>query len=132
MNWYKRAQKDVESLANKYPKANGKSGDLTVRNEVPNTGSISSSLTDYYEIPGIRNIPISEFFLTGKSYSVEEDNRIKKLEEQIARSKQISPLIVVMDKEGLYILEGSHRADALYNLKSTYIPALLIIDLENT
>jgi hypothetical protein len=36
-----------------------------------------------------------------------------------------------MDKEGLYILEGGHRAEALYNLKAQYLPALLIVDLES-
>lgn len=131
MNWYKLAQIDTQSIANKYPKANGISGDLIVDNDVPNTNSISASLKNYEEIRGIRNIPISEFYLTGISYSIEEDNHIKKIEEQIKQSKHIKPLIVVMDKEGLYILEGGHRAEALYNLKATYLPALLIVDLES-
>lgn len=131
MNWYKLSQIDAQSLANKYPKANGISGDLIVDNDVPNTNSISASLKDYEEIRGIRNIPISEFYLTGISYSIEEDNHIKKIEEQIKQSKHIKPLIVVMDKKGLYILEGGHRAEALYNLKATYVPSLLIVDLEN-
>jgi len=131
MNWYKKAQIDIDLISAKYPKANGISGELSVRNDVPNTSSISASLTDYYEVPGIRNIPLSEFHLTGKSYSIEEDNRIKSLENQIKFSKQINPIIAVLDNEGLYILEGGHRADALYNLGSKVIPAMLIVDLES-
>jgi len=130
---YKIAQ-DIEALINnislKYPVANN-TDNLLIRKDVPNTSSISATLTNYKELPNIRNVPISEFHLTGKSYSIQENERIKQLEEQIKHNKEINPLIVVVDKEGPYILEGGHRADALYNLKAKYIPALVIIDLDN-
>ena len=57
--------------------------------------------------------------------------RCKKLAEQIKESGEISPLIVVEDADGLYILEGSHRYDALYYLGAKSFPALLVIDQNN-
>ena len=75
-------------------------------------------------------MPLSEFDLTGKSYSTSETARIKNLAEEIKMSQEIKPLIVVRDKEGLYILEGGHRAEALYLLGVKYLPAKLVIDLD--
>jgi hypothetical protein len=134
MNWYKKAQSRqdyIKTIDLKYPQANGKSGNLFVRNEIPNTSSISASVGDHYTLRGIRNVPISEFSLTGKSYSVEDNKQIEYLEDKIRESGEINTLIVVIDKDGPYILEGSHRSDALYNIGSQFIPALVIIDLES-
>lgn len=125
MNWYKKSQIIDES---KYPKANGMCDNLTVRNEIPNLSSISASLTNYHEIKDIRNIPMAEWKFTGTSYSPQETNRIKQLAEQIKQSKEINPLIVVVDKNDWYILEGNHRAEALYLLGAKHFPALIIID----
>jgi disulfide oxidoreductase YuzD len=127
MNWYKKAQKVDES---KYPIANGMCDNLIVRKEIPNLSSISASLTNYHEIKGIRNIPMSEWKFTGASYSPQEDNRIKQLAREIKQSGEINPLIVVVDKNDWYILEGSHRAEALYLLGAKRFPALIIIDEE--
>ena len=74
---------------------------------------------------------MSVFTLTGRSYSSSENKCIQSLENQIKESKQISPIIVVMDAKGFYILEGSHRADALYNLGASTVPALIVIDTES-
>ena len=41
----------------------------------------------------------------------------------------IYPLIVVWDEQGLYILEGGHRFDALNMLGIKYFPALVVKDL---
>lgn len=130
MSWYKKAQVNIDEVINKYPVANGVSGNLIVRKDVPNMSSISSSLNNFYTVPNVRNVPMSEFSLTGSSYSPEEDARIKRLEEQIKASMEINPLIVVIDDKGPYILEGGHRADALYNLGAKFIPAKIVIDLE--
>ena len=99
-----------------------------VRDDVPNISSISASLTDYTILPGIREVPMSEFTLTGKSYSVSETNRIKDLAEAIAESREISPLIVVIDAEGPYILEGGHRAEALFLLNAKSFPAMVVLE----
>jgi hypothetical protein len=71
-----------------------------------------------------------EFNISGKSYSVENDKYIEQLTDKIRVSKQISPLIVVIDKEGPYILEGSHRIDALKRLDAKSFPALIVIDYD--
>jgi hypothetical protein len=99
-----------------------------VRKGVPNTDSISSSLDNYTVLPGIREVPMSEFELTGKSYSVSENKWIAELAKKIKESGEISSLIVVVDKEGPYILEGSHRADALYRIGAKSFPAMVVID----
>lgn len=146
MNWYKKAQQrylwedDPElSSANansmkeywdlKYPKAGEVVSGLKVTNNIDNIDSISASLKNYYVYPGIRECPMSEFG-EGGSYSFAENKRSTILADEIKVSRQISPLIVVVDKEGPYILEGSHRFDALYWLSIKSFPALIILDLD--
>lgn len=105
----------------------------TVLAEVPNQDSISAELNDYEILPGIREVPMSEFQgLTGKSYSVSETERISKLADKIATSKTIAPLIVVDDghPDGPYILEGGHRGEALFKLGAKSFPAMVVRDLE--
>lgn len=125
MNWYRESQ--VED----YFLSNGECDGLRVRDEIPNLSSISASLNKWEKVPGVRNIPIENFYLTGKSYSVSEDKRIEDLAERIRYSGEINPLIVIKDSDGLYILEGSHRADALFRLGIRYIPALIVVDAED-
>jgi len=43
-----------------------------------------------------------------------------------------SPLIVVIDSDGPYILEGATRIDAIYNLGIKTFPALVVIDKEDS
>ena len=126
-----KIQQIHSNLAQKYPRAKEIVSGLRVRPDIPNTNSISSSLENYIELEGIREVPMSEFDLTGKSYSVQENNRIRDLAEEIKNNREISPLIVVADNEGLYILEGGHRAEALYLLGIKSIPALVVIDLDS-
>lgn len=128
MNWYKNAN-GINSHS--YTRAGGIVDGREVLDYIPNTDSISASLENYEEVPGIQELPMSAFGLTGQSYSVSENKRISKLTELIRQSNKIAPLIVVEDAEGLYILEGSHRADALYRLKAKSIPALIIRDLDS-
>lgn len=106
-------------------------GRVVRKGEVPNTGSISASLNNYEELQGIREVPMSDFELTGQHYSVEGNKRIADLTEQIKNSKEITPLIVVVDKDGSYVLEGATRVDALYRLGAKSFPAKVIIDLDN-
>lgn len=99
--------------------------------DVPNTSSISASLNEYIALKRIRQVPMSDFDVNGKHYSVEGDNAISRLTEAIRVNKVIKPLIVVVDKEGPYVLEGATRLSALYRLKKKYFPALVIIDTES-
>lgn len=103
---------------------------LTVRREVPNTSSISASLgEDYRILPGIREIPMSVF--GGPKtvfYAADDYKRSEMLAQQIEASGEINPLIIVIDEKGPYILEGSHRYVALWNLKKKSLPAMVVID----
>ena len=120
----------LESASLRYPVVQGSSDGRDVLGFVPNTSSISASLTAYEELPGIRDVPLSEFHLTGKSYSESETKCIIDLAEKIGQSNKIAPLIVVIEPEGSYILEGSHRADALFLLGAKSFPALVVVSLE--
>lgn len=111
-----------------YPIVQGTFQDLRIDHDIPNMSSISSSLDNYTVLEGIRLLPMHEFEVDGKGYSVSMNRGIDSLAREIERSKTIKPLIVVIDEEGPYILEGIHRVNALFNLGYQYFPALLVID----
>lgn len=101
-----------------------------VRGKADNFDSIGASL-DEYEILGYSKVPMSAFdgrFETN-FYSVSDRNRIQALKAKIQASGWVSPLIVVEDAEGLYVLEGGHRLVALYELGAADLPALVVRDL---
>lgn len=109
-------------------------GDLVdgyeVLKDIPNKGSISASLEEYEILPGIRQVPFTAFEVQGKPVygSKTEEADIKDLADQIKSSGKISPLIVVQDEKGFYVLEGAHRWDALRELDARSFPALVVID----
>ena len=129
MNWYKISQEQKT-----YPLARSTISGLTIQNadNIPNLDSIDATLDKYTILTGIREIPTSDFGLTGKHYSVQGNNAIRSLQSQIESSNKITPLIVVVDSEGPYILEGSTRIDALYNMGIKTFPALVVIDESET
>lgn len=102
---------------------NGLCDGRTVREHVPNMDSIGASSTDYFVLPGIREVPLSEF-----PAPPEVTSRTKQLGEDIRESGEISPLIVMVDDEGPYILEGGHRYDAMKIINARAIPAVVVID----
>lgn len=106
---------------------------LKVRPDVPNMASIGSSLNTYKILRGIREVPFSAFADgdTTQYYSKQERDRTLDLASQIKESGEISPLIVVIDADGPYILEGGHRFDALRELSKTSFPALVVRDLDD-
>jgi hypothetical protein len=127
---YEYIIKDLLSKFNKI--TNGLSDSRVVRDDIPNMSSIKASLTDYYIAYGIYDIPLSEFGnLSGKHYSKDGTDKINYLVDAIKASNEINPLIVVIDNEGLYILEGRHRSEALYKLGAKSLPAKLVIDKES-
>ena len=96
---------------------------------VPNMSSIDSSLDDYEILPGIREVSMDEFpSLDGRHYSAQGTKRIKDLEQEIASTGEITPLIVVIDDDGPYILEGATRSEALYRAGAKSFPAKVVID----
>ena len=124
----------IAEATDTYPKAGAIVSGLHVKRDVsvPNTDSISASLTDYEVLPGIREIPVSD--LGGEkslSHSSSDVKRSKELAVRIKDSGQIVPLIVVVDKEGPYILEGAHRYDALVYLGIKSFPAMVVLDQES-
>ena len=102
-----------------------------VRTGIPNMSSIDASVPNSETLSGIREVPMSDFELTGKHYSVEGDKRIAELADQIGKSGEISPLIVVLEKDGPYILEGATRADALKRIGAKSFPAKVVINLDD-
>jgi len=144
MNWYKKSQQqylweddpelpyaNVKSKKEywdiKYSKAGNVVSGLNVVGSVDNTSSISAAMENYYIYDGIREVSMSDFG-EGGSYSKDTNEKSKKLAEIIRTSGIISPLIVVVDEDGPYILEGAHRFDALYILGVQSFPALLVLD----
>lgn len=121
----------ITEFDEKYPKAGRQVGGLEVHESVPNTNSISASFNDYFILKGIREIPISEFNTTRLFYAANDYASGEKLANMITQSKKISPLIVAVDKEGPYILEGAHRLYALAKLQIKYLPALVVVDLDD-
>ncbi len=113
-----------------FPMAGPQVDDMEVRDGIPNTSSISASLSDYTILKGIRVVSFEQFSdlppLT--FHSTSEKERSKSLAIQINESGEINPLIVVIDNEGLYVLEGAHRFDALRLLNKKSFPALVVIE----
>jgi hypothetical protein len=107
-----------------------------VTDDVPNMSSISASLYHYDILDDIRAVPMSDFEDQKQPsfYSTTEADRVKKLAADITHNKWIDPLIVVYDKDhkSPYVLEGGHRFDALKLLHATTVPALVVIDLDES
>lgn len=126
----------VEKYDKLYPKiTTGELNGLTVLNDIPNIKSISATLSEYKVLDGIRAIPMSEFFDEDSKpqdfyVSKSDIDRVYELADEIKENGWIKPLIVVVEQDGPYILEGGHRSEALNLLKVKYLPALVVIDLD--
>lgn len=131
INW-ENSQQTINEINNIYPKSRGDISGLSIdfSSPIPNTSSISSSLNKYHILKDIREIPIDQFN-TNLFYASDDINRSKALSKEILLSRKIKPLIVVIDKEGPYILEGAHRLYALSLIGVKSIPALVVINMEN-
>ena len=121
MNWL---QKIAQELSNSertevnYPMAGGMVSGLRVSEDIDNMSSIGASFLEYEILPGIREIPMSEFGSAkphDNFYARNDIERCRSLANEIRESGEIMPLIVVVDDEpGPYILEGGHRFVALH------------------
>jgi len=112
-----------------YPRANKIVDGREVLDEIPNQNSIAATFTDYEVLPGVREVLMADF--GGPKtvfYAADDIERSKNLAKRIEISGQIAPLIVAIDKDGPYILEGAHRFVALYYLKAKSFPALIVVD----
>jgi len=118
-------------LNKKYPRAGAKVDGRKVLKNVDNTDSISATFNEWEELKGIRALKMKDFGGPNTVFYAKDDfDRARDLAERIKISNEISPLIVVIDDEGPYILEGAHRFVALHNLKAKSFPALVIVDTE--
>ena len=106
---------------------------LTVREDVPNMSSIGATIENYEILQGIRKVPRKAFdeqYLSSLD-PAKLDKRTADLSDQIKQSKEINPLIVAVDDQGAYIIEGGHRFDALMTQKRESVPAVVVIDKDN-
>ncbi len=104
-----------------------------VRTGVPNTSSIQAELDNYKILVGLREVKFDLFNQMGELtfHSKSEEDRTNRLANEIKHSNEISPLIVVIDDQGPYVLEGGHRFDALRMLAAKSFPAKVVIDLDS-
>jgi len=116
-----------------YPLAGSTVDGLEVGSEIPNQDSIDASFTDYRVLEGVREVPLRVFDVTSPRdlfYAANDVEWSEELAGEIERSGRIDPLIVVVDSEGPYILEGAHRLGALSVLGKRSLPALVVVEEE--
>ena len=136
MNWLQKSQSEsLESgvdIGVNYPVAGSTVNGLRVLEDIDNMSSIGASFLDYEILPDIYEISMSEFSSPephNNFYARTDIQHCYSLAEEIRKSGEIMPLIVVVDNEaGPYILEGGHRFVALHLLGATSFPALVVID----
>lgn len=126
----------VDGVVSSYPTAGEKVSGLVVRKDTPNLSSIDASLsgTDYRVLPGVREVSMKHFSGVGGKggYEVGDMRRNQELAKQIKKSGEINPLIVGIDKEGPYIIEGGHRIEALHALGKKTFPAVVVAEEDAT
>ena len=112
------SQRDLQTPEGmNYPNAGSVVDGRDVIDDIPNLSSISSSLTDYTVLKDIREVPVSDLISNIRDYFYASDDfrQVEYLAEQIKESKQIKPVIVVIqNNEVPYVLEGGHRVAALF------------------
>ena len=120
----------VSATVQPYPLAKSLVDGRKVLPNIDNVGSIGASLDDYEVLDGIYEVPMRDFNfeLHDLFYASDDIRRTKELAKQIEVSNKISPLIVVIDQEGPYVLEGAHRLGALGLLGAKSFPALIVLD----
>ena len=105
---------------------------LSVLEDIPNTSSISATFTNYEVLSGIKEVSMGLFGGPESVFYAKDDfDRSKRLAEEIREFGQIKPLIVAIDQDGPYILEGAHRFVALHILGKKSFPALIVIDKDD-
>lgn len=122
----------------RYPRTNeGATLDgLTVGSRVDNTESIAAELTRYRILPGIRVVDFKGTYAWDerawlRGTARDDVQRTQALVNRIRQSGRIDPLIVVHDRKGPYVLEGSHRIDAMHLMGKTRVPAVVVLDLDD-
>jgi hypothetical protein len=106
---------------------------MAVGDDIDNMSSIGASFYDYEIEDGIREVPMSYFNTEPRHnfYARNDLERCEALAEEIRESGRIDPLIVGVDKDGPWVLEGGHRLVALHILGKKSFPALVVQDLSD-
>lgn len=121
-------KKVIAHVDSKYPTVGDEVDGRRVREHVPNYSSINATLGvhpgAYDVLDGTREVQMSEFSDPGAVTP-----RTKALAEEIKQSGELNPLIIGVDPEGPFIMEGAHRFDALRILGAKSFPAVVAIDL---
>jgi hypothetical protein len=119
-------------LGERYPVAGSTVGGLEVAAVVPNRDSIGASIEEAQELPSVRRVAMADFGGPDSVfYAADDFRRAHALAEQIRSSGWVAPLIVVVDAEGPYLLEGAHRFVALHELGARDFPAVVVADVES-
>ena len=130
MNFKAFFQNDpIEAYEQRYPKVLGSLDGFQIGSQISNTSSIAASFNDYTTLSGIRSVPLSDFHSAPRQlfYAADDLERVKQLAELLKQSRRIDPLIVAVDSDGPWILEGGHRLGALHILQVQHFPALVVI-----
>lgn len=106
-----------------------------VRGPASNWDSVGASLSQWESLAGYRIVKMSQFTDLDPNepprfYSRELRESTEELARAIKASQWIEPLIVAVDDRGPWVIEGSHRFDALRILKAKAFPAIVVIDRE--
>src|ERR1035437_3091513 len=134
--WAKSAtvKEHVNAIGERYPVFTDQAGGIrTKEGPVPNMASLDSSLDNYEELSGIRSVKLSDLETDPNKlfYAADDMRHVQSLAEQIKGSGELSPLVVVVDKDGPYVLKGAHRLGALHELGYNSVPAKVAIDTDS-
>jgi hypothetical protein len=117
----------VRATDARYPRAGDEVDGREVRGPIPNLSSIDGYMRESYTLPGVRVVPMSDFGTRSPFVTVDDDARSERLAQRIRWSGWIAPLIIGVDAEGPFIIEGVHRFVALLYLKASAFPALIVV-----
>jgi len=127
------AQIFYDEVEARYPRAGKYVGDYYVRKDVPNMDSIDGYFGESETLPGIRIVKMSDMGPSpAAGWRSKVSERVKRLAEAIRESQELNPLIVGIDyKTGPFIIEGSHRIDALDYLDAKVFPAVVVVGYDD-
>jgi len=118
----------IEATDALYPSAGEFVDGLLVREHVPNLSSIDGYFADSETLRGVRVVPMSDFGGPRSVFYAKNDfDRSERLAEAIRESGEINPLIIGVDKDGPFIIEGAHRFVALHSLRAKTFPAVVVV-----
>ena len=120
---------ELEATYNaKYPVAGPVVDGREVIDNVDNMSSIAATFYRYLILDDIREVDFAELYENGTK--IDRNPRSVALAEEIKQSGKIMPLIIGVDRTGPFVVEGSHRYDALAMLGAKSIPAVVVLDLD--